>query len=109
MLNTEKRNLNTMHIDKMSSLEIAELMNRENMVSVMAVEKAMPQIAQAIDAAACARTGASMIQFTQQGFIQNFIHQAGLAGTGYTRHAGQRSQRDLHIDIFQIILRCTAN
>lgn len=52
MLNTEMRNMNTMHIDKMSSLEIAELMNRENMVSVMAVEKAMPQIAQAIDAAA---------------------------------------------------------
>ena len=52
MLNTEKRNMNTMHIDQMSSLEIAEVMNRENMVSVMAVEKAMPQIAQAIDAAA---------------------------------------------------------
>ena len=52
MLNTEMRNMNTMHIDKMSSLEIAELMNRENMVSVMAVEKAMPQIAKAIDAAA---------------------------------------------------------
>ena len=52
MLNTEMRNPNTMHIDKMSSMEIAELMNRENMVSVMAVEKAMPQIAKAIDAAA---------------------------------------------------------
>ena len=52
MLNTEMRNMNTMHIDKMDSLQIAELMNRENMVSVMALEKAMPQIAQAIDAAA---------------------------------------------------------
>ncbi|MBR2311462.1 MAG: N-acetylmuramic acid 6-phosphate etherase [Oscillospiraceae bacterium] len=52
MLNTEMRNPNTMHIDKMDSLQIAEVMNRENMVSVMAVEKAMPQIAAAIDAAA---------------------------------------------------------
>ena len=52
MLNTEMRNMNTMHIDKMDSLQIAELMNRENMVSVMAVEKAMPEIAKAIDAAA---------------------------------------------------------
>ena len=52
MLNTEMRNPNTMHIDQMDSLQIAELMNRENMVSVMAVEKAMPEIAKAIDAAA---------------------------------------------------------
>ena len=52
MLNTEMRNPNTMHIDKMNALEIAQVMNRENMNSVLAVEKALPQVAKAIDAAA---------------------------------------------------------
>ena len=52
MLNTEMRNPNSMHIDRMSSLEIAEVMNEENMYSVLAVEKALPEIAQAIDLAA---------------------------------------------------------
>lgn len=52
MLNTEMRNPNTTHIDQMSSLEIAEVMNEENMYSVLAVEKALPAIAEAIDLAA---------------------------------------------------------
>lgn len=52
MLKTEMRNEKTRHIDKMTSLEIAEVMNEENMVSVLAVEKSLPQIALAIDAAA---------------------------------------------------------
>ena len=52
MLRTEMRNENTMHIDNMSALEIAQVMNRENMNSVMAVEAALPQVALAIEAAA---------------------------------------------------------
>lgn len=52
MLNTELRNPKSMHIDKMSTLEMVELMNEENMVSVLAVEKALPQVAQAVDAVA---------------------------------------------------------
>lgn len=52
MLRTEMRNENTMHIDKMTSLEMVQQMNRENMNSVMAVEAALPQIALAVDAAA---------------------------------------------------------
>lgn len=42
MLNTELRNPKSMHIDKMPTLEMVELMNEENMVSVLAVEKALP-------------------------------------------------------------------
>lgn len=57
MLRTETRNENTMHIDRMSALEIAQVMNRENMNSVMAVEKALPEIAKAIEAAAKAIAG----------------------------------------------------
>lgn len=52
MLRTELRNENSTHIDKMTSLEMVALMNKENMNSVMAVEAALPQIALAVDAAA---------------------------------------------------------
>ena len=52
MLRTEMRNENSTHIDKMTSLEMVTLMNQENMNSVLAVEKALPQIALAVDAAA---------------------------------------------------------
>lgn len=52
MLNTEMRNPNSTHIDKMSTLEMVELMNEENMHSVLAVEKALPAIAEAVDLAA---------------------------------------------------------
>ena len=54
MLRTEMRNENSMHIDKMSSLEMVTLMNAENMNSVLAVEKALPEIAQAVDAVTAA-------------------------------------------------------
>jgi len=49
MLNTEKRNPKTQHIDKMSTLEMVYAMNEENMNSVLAVERASASIAQAID------------------------------------------------------------
>ncbi len=50
MLRTEMRNPNTMHIDRMSSLEIAQVMSQENMVCVKAVESESENIARAIDA-----------------------------------------------------------
>jgi len=49
MLRTEMRNENTMHLDQMSSIEILQVMNRENANSVAAVEAVLPQIAQAVD------------------------------------------------------------
>lgn len=52
MLRTEQRNEHSTHIDKMTSLEMVALMNQENMNSVKAVEAALPQIAEAVDAAA---------------------------------------------------------
>ncbi len=51
MLKTEMRNEKTTHLDKMTPLEICEVMNEENMNSVLAVEKALPQIALAVEAA----------------------------------------------------------
>lgn len=52
MLRTELRNPDSMHVDQMTSLQMVQLMNKENMNSVMAVEAALPQIALAVDAAA---------------------------------------------------------
>ena len=54
MLKTELRNPMTTHLDKMSSLEMVRVMNEENMRSVLAVDRALPQIAQAVDAVAAA-------------------------------------------------------
>jgi N-acetylmuramic acid 6-phosphate etherase len=52
MLKTEMRNPNTMHFDRMSSAEQVAAMCRENQNAVLAVEKAAPEIAKAIDAVA---------------------------------------------------------
>lgn len=52
MLKTEMRNPKTTHIDKMSPLEIARVMNEENAYCVQAVEAELPQVALAIDAIA---------------------------------------------------------
>lgn len=54
MLRTEMRNPKTTHIDRMSPLEIAKVMNEENAVAVQAVEAELPQIAIAIEAVAAA-------------------------------------------------------
>lgn len=51
-LNTERRNSASTDLDTMSALEIAEIMNAEDRKIAGAVEKALPQIAEAIDAIA---------------------------------------------------------
>ena len=50
MLKTEMRNEKTMHIDRMSALEIAKVMNEENMNAVRAVEKELDSVAEGIEA-----------------------------------------------------------
>ena len=49
MLNTEMRNPNSTHIDKMTSLEMAKVIQAENLNAALAVEKVLPQIAEVID------------------------------------------------------------
>ena len=46
---TEQRNPNSMHIDSLSALEIAQLMNQEDKQVPLAIEKCLPQIAQAVE------------------------------------------------------------
>ena len=49
MKNTEKRNPNTMGLDKMTALEAVTAMNNEDKTVAYAVEKALPEIAQAVE------------------------------------------------------------
>ncbi len=46
---TEQRNLNSMHVDSLSALEIVRLMNEEDKQVPLAIEKCLPQIAQAVE------------------------------------------------------------
>ena len=46
---TEQRNPNSMHVDSLSALEIVQLMNQEDKQVPLAIEKCLPQIAQAIE------------------------------------------------------------
>ena len=48
-LTTESRNPNTMNLDEMSSLQIAQAMNWEDAHAVEAVGMVLPLVAQAID------------------------------------------------------------
>lgn len=58
MLNTEKRNEASMHIDEMDSLSMVKLMNEENMNAVKSLDYILPDIAIACDAvAACLENG----------------------------------------------------
>lgn len=49
MLNTEKRNPKTTHIDQMSTMEMLQIINEENYNAVKAVEKELDHIGRAID------------------------------------------------------------
>ena len=53
-LKTEGRNLNTMHIDTMSTLDMMTVMNNENRAVEDAIATQLPQIAQAVDIIATA-------------------------------------------------------
>ena len=67
MLKTEMRNPYTTHFDKMSSAEQVAAMCRENANAVLAVEKATPQIAKAIDAVANAFANGKRLFFIGAG------------------------------------------
>lgn len=54
MLKTEMRNEKSTHIDKMSTMEMLELIHEENLYAVEAVRAALPEIALAVDAASAA-------------------------------------------------------
>ena len=63
-LTTEKRNKKSKHLDEMSALEIATLMNNEDQKVAIAVRRCLPQIAQAIESiAGSIRQGGRLLYF----------------------------------------------
>ena len=61
MLNTEKRNPKTTHIDKMSTIDMLKIINEENMNAVKAVEAELENIEKAVDAASDALSNGGRI------------------------------------------------
>ena len=49
MINTEKRNENSINIDKMSSIQMMRVMQEENYNAVRALETELPAISEAVD------------------------------------------------------------
>ena len=48
-LSTESRNPNSMHLDECSPLEVIQIMNAEDQKVALAVQKKLPEIAQAVE------------------------------------------------------------
>src|SRR5699024_9796063 len=46
-----------------------------------------------------------MVQIPGKPFVQDLIYKRTLSGTGNSRHTGHNAQRELHIDVLQVILR----
>ena len=44
------------------------------------------------------------VQVSRQPFVQNLVGQRALSGTGNAGDAGKDTQRNIHIDVFQVIL-----
>ena len=64
LLTTETRNTKSKHLDEMSALEIASLMNKEDQKVAIAVKKCLPQIAKAIESVAKAfKQGGRLLYF----------------------------------------------
>ena len=66
-MTTERRNSATMALDTMTPLEIATVMNREDRNVPLAIEKALPQIAQAIEAVEAAFKEGGRLFYTGAG------------------------------------------
>lgn len=66
-MTTERRNSATMDLDTMTALEIATVMNREDRNVPLAIEKALPQIAQAIEVVESAFRNGGRLFYTGAG------------------------------------------
>lgn len=51
----------------------------------------------------CARP----VELLRQIFVQNLIDKGGFSGTGHACHTGKNTQRNFHVDLFEIVLRST--
>lgn len=49
------------------------------------------------------RTHPRAVEFTQEGFLYDLVHKAGLAAARHARYAGKDTKRNIHIDIFEVV------
>lgn len=66
-LTTESRNLDTLDIDRVSTLEMMRMLNREDMKVPQAVSESLDKIAEAVDAAANALSSGGRLIYTGAG------------------------------------------
>jgi len=66
-LTTESRNLDTLDIDRVSTLEMMRMLNREDMKVPVAVAKSLERIAEAVDAASDAIKSGGRLVYTGAG------------------------------------------
>ena len=64
------------------------------------------QLLQSFDAPEFSGDLVGPVQPLCQIFVQNLIHQGGLAGAGHAGDAGHDAQRELHVDVLQVVLFC---
>ena len=59
------------------------------------------------DVFVCTRNRPRTVQISCQPFVQNFIDKGTLSRSGDSGHAGHDTEREIHVDIFQIVLFCS--
>ena len=95
-LKTESRNLKSADIDKMSALEIAQLINEEDKTVAFAVTEALESIARGIDAMADALKNGGRIFYIGAGLgMPAHLRRFGRHGH---RHHRRRTGRGVRVD-----------
>ncbi len=63
------------------------------------------EVLQPLDGAELAGAHARVIETGRQLLVDDLIDEAGLAGAGHAGHARECAERDLHVDIFEVVFR----
>ena len=63
------------------------------------------QLFHSLDALVPAGNGPGPVQLPGQGLVENLVDQGTLAGAGNAGNAGHHAQREVHVDVLQVVLR----
>ena len=63
------------------------------------------QLFHALDALVPAGNGSGPVQLPGQGLVENLVNQRTLAGAGNAGDAGHHAQREVHVNVLQVVLR----
>ncbi len=48
-----------------------------------------------------------LTEFPQNGTVKDVAHKGGFPGAAYSGHHGQHTQREFHIDVFEVVFACS--